>query len=212
MIMISEELQNLLLTYCEPEDELLQHIDRETQLKVLMPRMLSGHYQGRVLSMLSKMISPKRILEIGTFTGYATLCLAEGLTDDGIIYTLDINEELEDRVRTNFAKSPLNAKINYILGDAQQSLKALSEEIFDLVFIDADKKNNGTYFDLVFDQVKPGGLIIVDNVLWSGKILNQAQDKDTKNISTFNDKIAADKRVEKLILPVRDGLFVIRKK
>lgn len=212
MNMISEELQNLLLTYCDPEDELLQHIDRETQLKVLMPRMLSGHYQGRVLSMLSKMISPKRILEIGTFTGYATLCLAEGLTDDGIIYTLDINEELEDRVRTNFAKSPLNAKINYILGDAQQSLKALSEEIFDLVFIDADKKNNGTYFDLVFDQVKPGGLIIVDNVLWSGKILNQAQDKDTKNISTFNDKIAADKRVEKLILPVRDGLFVIRKK
>ncbi len=210
--MISEELQNLLLTYCEPEDELLQHIDRETQLKVLMPRMLSGHYQGRVLSMLSKMISPKRILEIGTFTGYATLCLAEGLTDDGIIYTLDINEELEDRVRANFAKSPLNAKINYILGDAQQSLKALSEEIFDLVFIDADKKNNGTYFDLVFDQVRPGGLIIVDNVLWSGKILNQAQDKDTKNISTFNDQIAADKRVEKLILPVRDGLFVIRKK
>lgn len=210
--MISEELQNLLLTYCEPEDELLQYIDRETQLKVLMPRMLSGHYQGRVLSMLSKMISPKRILEIGTFTGYATLCLAEGLTDDGIIYTLDINEELEDRVRANFAKSPLNAKINYILGDAQHSLKALGEEIFDLVFIDADKKNNGTYFDLVFDQVRPGGLIIVDNVLWSGKILNQAQDKDTKNISTFNDQIAADKRVEKLILPVRDGLFVIRKK
>ena len=138
--MISNELQNLLLTYCEPEDELLQHIDRETQLKVLMPRMLSGHYQGRVLSMLSKMISPTRILEIGTFTGYATLCLAEGLTDDGIIHTLDINEELEDRVRTNFAKSPLNTKINYILGDAQQSLKALRNETFDLVFIDADKK------------------------------------------------------------------------
>ena len=122
--MISNELQNLLLTYCEPEDELLQHIDRETQLKVLMPRMLSGHYQGRVLSMLSKMINPRRILEIGTFTGYATLCLAEGLTDDGIIYTLDINEELEDRVRTNFSKSPLNTKISYILGDAQQSLRS----------------------------------------------------------------------------------------
>ena len=210
--MISEDLQKLLLTYCEPEEELLQHIDRETQLKVLLPRMLSGHYQGRVLSMLSKINNPKRILEIGTFTGYATLCLAEGLTSDGLIYTLDINEELEDRVRENFSKSPLHAQINYIIGDAQQSLRSLTEEIFDLVFIDADKKNNGTYYDLVFDQVRPGGLIIVDNVLWSGKILNQAQDKDTKNISTFNDKVAADDRVEKLILPVRDGLFVIRKK
>lgn len=209
--MISEELQQLLLQYCEPEDELLQHIDRETNLKVLMPRMLSGHYQGRVLSMLSKMISPKRILEIGTFTGYATLCLAEGLTQDGIIYTLDINEELEEMVRGNFAKSPLNAKIKYILGDAQQSIAHLNET-FDLVFIDADKKNNGTYYDLIFDLVRSGGLIIVDNVLWSGKILNKAQDKDTKNISSFNDKINEDQRVEKLILPVRDGLFVIRKK
>jgi caffeoyl-CoA O-methyltransferase len=210
--MISEELQSLLLRYCEPEDELLQHIDRETQLKVLMPRMLSGHYQGRVLSMLSKMMNPKRILEVGTFTGYATLCLAEGLTEDGIIYTLDINEELEDMVRANFAKSLLNPKINYLIGDAQESLKALNKEIFDMVFIDADKKNNGTYYDLVFEQVRSGGLIIVDNVLWSGKILNAAQDKDTKNISTFNDQIAADKRIEKLILPVRDGLFVMRKK
>jgi predicted O-methyltransferase YrrM len=209
--MISEELQHLLLKYCEPEDQLLQHIDRETNLKVLMPRMLSGHYQGRVLSMLSKMISPKRILEIGTFTGYATLCLAEGLTQDGIIYTLDINEELEDMIRENFAKSSLSAKIKYILGDAQQSLAQLNET-FDLVFIDADKKNNGTYYDLIFDRVRSGGLIIVDNVLWSGKIVNNAQDKDTKNISSFNDKINEDQRVEKLILPVRDGLFVIRKK
>jgi len=210
--MISEELQNLLLKYCEPEDELLQQIDRETHLKVLMPRMLSGHYQGRVLSLLSKMNTPKRILEIGTFTGYATLCLAEGLTEDGLIYTLDINAELEEMVRGNFAKSPLNSKIKYIIGDAQQSLKTLANETFDLVFIDADKKNNGTYYDLIFDQVKSGGIIIVDNVLWSGKVLNNAQDKDTKNISSFNDQIAADKRVEKLILPVRDGLFVIRKK
>ena len=210
--MISEELQNLLLQYCEPEDELLQHIDRETNLKVLMPRMLSGHYQGRVLSMLSKMNNPKRILEIGTFTGYATLCLAEGLTEDGIIYTLDINAELEEMVRGNFAKSPLNSKIQYLIGDAQESIKSLNNEVFDIVFIDADKKNNGTYYDLIFSQVKPGGIIIVDNVLWSGKILNKAQDKDTKNIINFNDKIAADNRVEKLILPVRDGLFVIRKK
>ncbi|MNJ99994.1 putative O-methyltransferase [compost metagenome] len=209
--MISEELQELLLKYCEPEDQLLQHIDRETNLKVLLPRMLSGHYQGRVLSMLSKMISPKRILEVGTFTGYATLCLAEGLTEDGIIYTLDINAELEDMVRENFGKSPLNAKIQYTIGDAQESLKSINET-FDLVFIDADKKNNGTYYDLIFDQVRLGGLIIVDNVLWSGKIVNNAQDKDTKNISSFNDKINEDTRVEKLILPVRDGLFIIRKK
>lgn len=211
MSLISDDMQQLLLNYCEPESELLQRIDRETNLKVLMPRMLSGHYQGRVLSFLSKMVSPKRILEIGTFTGYATLCLAEGLTDDGTLYTLDINEELEEMVRRNFAQSDYNNKIKYILGDAAQTVNTL-EETFDLVFIDADKKNNGTYYDLVFNRIRPGGLIIVDNVLWSGKVLNTNQDKDTKNISTFNDKIAADDRVEKLILPVRDGLFIIRKK
>lgn len=208
--MISEELQQLLLSYCEPENELLKHIDRETNLKVLMPRMLSGHYQGRVLSMISKMVNPDRILEIGTFTGYATLCLAEGLKEKGLIYTLDINAELEDMVKANFAKSSHNTKIKYIIGDAQQSLKDLNE-VFDLVFIDADKKNNVTYYELIFDRVRPGGIIIVDNVLWSGKVLNNAQDKDTKNISTFNDQITADRRVEQLILPVRDGLLIIRK-
>lgn len=209
--MIDDNLQQLLLNYCEPESELLQKINRETHLKVLMPRMLSGHYQGRVLSLLSKMISPSRILEIGTFTGYATLCLAEGLSKEGLLYTLDINEELEDMVRGNFAASDFNEQIKYIIGDATQSISTLDETL-DLVFIDADKKNNGTYYDLIFDRVRPGGIIIVDNVLWSGKILNNAQDKDTKNISTFNDKIAMDSRVEKLILPVRDGLFIIRKK
>ncbi len=210
--MISEELQHLLLQYCGSEDELLQHIDRETNLKVLMPRMMSGHYQGRVLSMLSKLIAPKRILEVGTFTGYATLCLAEGLADDGIIYTLDINEELEDMVRINFAKSPFYNKIKYIIGDAQQSIKTLGNEQFDLVFIDADKKNNAIYYDIIFDQVRSGGLIIVDNVLWSGKVLTNAQDKDTRVINNFNDYINADLRVEKLILPIRDGLLLIRKK
>jgi caffeoyl-CoA O-methyltransferase len=209
--MIEEDLQHLLLKYCEPESELLQRINRETHLKVLMPRMLSGHYQGRVLSMLSKMIRPSRILEIGTFTGYATLCLAEGLVENGKLYTLDINVELEDMVRKNFLDSPYNHYISYVLGDATETIKQL-DEVFDLVFIDADKKNNGTYYDLVFDKIRPGGLIIVDNVLWSGKVLSNEQDKDTKNISTFNDKVAADNRVEKLILPVRDGLFIIRKK
>lgn len=211
MSLIKDDLQNLLLQFCEPESDLLKRIDRETHLQVLMPRMLSGHYQGRVLSMLSKLIKPKRILEIGTFTGYATLCLAEGLTDNGVIYTLDINVELEDKVRGYFAESPFEDNIKYILGDAKESIKDLNET-FDLVFIDADKKNNGAYYDLIFDSVKSGGLIIVDNVLWSGKILANEQDKDTRNISTFNDKVAADERTEKLILPVRDGLFIIRKK
>lgn len=211
MSLIKEDLQELLLKFCEPENELLQRIDRETHLKVLMPRMLSGHYQGRVLSMLSKLITPKRILEIGTFTGYATLCLAEGLGDDGLLYTLDINEELEDRVRGYFAESPYGSKIKYILGDATRTVNDL-DEVFDLVLIDADKKNNGTYYDHIFDRVRPGGLIIIDNVLWSGKVLTNQQDKDTRNISTFNDKVAADQRTEKLILPVRDGLFIVRKK
>ena len=165
--MIDDNLQQLLLNYCEPESELLQKINRETNLKVLMPRMLSGHYQGRVLSLLSKMINPSRVLEIGTFTGYATLCLAEGLAKDGILYTLDINEELEDMVRGNFLASAFNDQITYIIGDATESLSVLNET-FDLVFIDADKKNNGTYYDLIFDRVRPGGIIIVDNVLWSG--------------------------------------------
>ena len=209
--MINEDLQQLLLRYCEPESELLQQIDRETNLKVLMPRMLSGHYQGRVLSMLSKLVNANRILEIGTFTGYATLCLAEGLRPEGKLYTLDINMELEDMVRNNFARSSYHSQINYILGDATETVNTL-DEVFDLVFIDADKKNNGTYYDLVFDKIRPGGLVIVDNVLWSGKVLSNQADKDTRNIITFNDKIAADDRVEKLILPVRDGLFIIRKK
>lgn len=211
MSLINDDMQQLLLKYCEPENELLQKIDRETNLKVLMPRMLSGHYQGRVLSLLSKMTGPSRILEVGTFTGYATLCLAEGLKAGGIIYTLDINEELEEMVRGYFEQSAYNEKIKYIIGDATTSISTLNE-IFDLVFIDADKKNNGTYYDLIFDRVRSGGLIIVDNVLWSGKVLNINPDKDTKNITNFNDKIAADSRVEKLILPVRDGLFIIRKK
>lgn len=209
--MINEDLQNLLIQYCEPESELLQRINRETHLKVLMPRMLSGHYQGRVLSMLSKLVNPKRILEVGTFTGYATLCLAEGLHPEGKLFTLDINVELEDMVRRNFADSPYEKQIVYQLGDAMENIPQL-DEVFDLVFIDADKKNNGSYYDLVLDKVRPGGLIIVDNVLWSGKVLSNQQDKDTKNIITFNDKIAKDPQVEKLILPVRDGLFVIRKK
>ncbi|MRX47482.1 O-methyltransferase [Pedobacter puniceum] len=211
MELLNETLKLYLEQYCEPEPELLKHIDRETHLKVLMPRMVSGHYQGRVISLLTKLVNPKNILEIGTFTGYATLCFAEGLAEGGKIITIDINEELEDRVRGYFAQSAYADKIDYRIGNAMEIVPTL-KETFDIVFIDADKKNNLNYYNLVFNQVKPGGLIIVDNVLWSGKVLAQKEDKDTSNIINFNDEIAKDKSVEKLILPVRDGLFIIRKK
>ena len=211
MEFISEDLKNYLIKYCDPEDKLLKSIDRETHLKVSMPRMLSGHYQGRVLSMLSKMIGPKRILEVGTFTGYATLCLAEGLTENGVIHTIDVNAELEDMVRGSFSKSPLNEKIIYHLGDATKIIPEL-EEVFDIVFIDADKKNNGTYYNLVIEKLRPGGIIIVDNVLWSGKVLEEQIDQNTKIITNFNEMVMKDQRFEKLILPVRDGLFIVRKK
>jgi predicted O-methyltransferase YrrM len=211
MELLHETLKLYLEQYCEPEPELLKHIDRETNLKVLMPKMVSGHYQGRVISLLTKLVNPKKILEIGTFTGYATLCFAEGLAEDGKIITLDINEELEDRVRGYFAQSAYADKIDYRIGNAMEIIPTL-KETFDMVFIDADKKNNLNYYRLVFNQVKPGGLIIVDNVLWSGKVVAQKEDKDTSNIINFNDEIAKDQSVEKLILPVRDGLFIIRKK
>ena len=212
MELLSEELTHYLENSCEPENELLKHINRETHLKVSMPRMLSGHYQGKLLSMISKLINPERILEIGTFTGYATLCLAEGLRENGRIYNIDINLELEDMVRSNFKRSNLDSKIMYQIGDAKQIIPTLNET-FDLVFIDADKKNNATYYDMIIDKVRSGGLILVDNVLWSGKVLDEGvSDQKTSNISQFNERVSSDQRVEKLILPVRDGLFLIRKK
>ena len=210
MELLTGELQTYLEQHCDPEPELLRYINRETHLKVSMPRMLSGHYQGRTLSFLSKITSPSRILEVGTYTGYATLCLAEGLTEGGLIHTIDINAELEDRVKQYFADSRFSNQIKYHIGNAIHIIPGL-DEIFDIVFVDADKKNNATYYDLVFDKVKKGGLIIVDNVLWSGKITSAANDKDTVNIRLFNEKVSNDHRTEKLILPVRDGLFIIRK-
>ena len=212
MVLLSDELTEYLDRHCEPEDELLKHINRETHLKVLMPRMLSGHYQGRLLSMLSKMIRPKRILEIGTFTGYATLCLAEGLSEKGVLHTIDINPELEDMVRDHFSRSNFNQQITYHPGNALDIILEL-DEVFDLVFIDADKKNNMNYFDLVIDKVRSGGLIIIDNVLWNGKVLDTADaDKDTRGIMDFNRVLSSDQRIEKLILPVRDGLFLALKR
>lgn len=210
MVLMSDELNNYLKNYCDPESELLKSIDRETNLKVLLPRMISGHYQGRVLSMISKLIKPDRILEIGTFTGYATLCLAEGLSEKGIIYTIDINKELKELVQANFRKSEFNDQIIIHFGSALNIISQL-DEVFDLVFIDADKKNNTNYYELVINKLKSGGVIIVDNVLWSGKVLNDETDKDTAGIKSFNELVNNDKRVEKIILPVRDGLFIIRK-
>jgi len=212
MELLSDELKNYLESHCDPESELLKQINRETHLKVSMPRMLSGHYQGRLLSMLSKMIRPNRIIEVGTFTGYATLCLAEGLTENGIIHTIDINAELEDMVRANFSKSSFNEKINYHVGNAIQIIPQL-DETFDLAFIDADKKNNEAYYSLIMNKLRNGGIIIVDNVLWSGKVGDpNKKDQNTTLISNFNQMVCIDPRVEKLILPVRDGLFVVRKK
>lgn len=212
MDLLNEELIHYLENTCEAENDLLKHINRETNLKVSMPRMISGHYQGRLLSMISKMISPEKILEIGTFTGYATLCLAEGLRKNGLIYTIDINVELEDMVRQNFSKSDYNTQINYLIGDAQKIIPNLNET-FDLVFIDADKKNNATYYEMIINKVRPGGIILVDNVLWSGKVLDQSKtDQKTTFINNFNEMVSLDNRVEKMILPVRDGLYLIIKK
>ncbi len=212
MEILPHDLQEYLDGHCEPEPEWLQAINRETYLKVLKPHMLSGHYQGRVLSFLSKMVQPRRILEIGTFTGYATICLAEGLTDDGIIHTIEVNRELEEMLNAHFKLTSVEKKIRLHFGEAVNIVPDLEEDSFDLVFIDADKKNNFNYFELVIDRVRRGGLIIIDNVLWKGKVYGPENDADTKMIRELNDQISVNNRVEKMILPVRDGLLVIRKK
>jgi caffeoyl-CoA O-methyltransferase len=212
MEILPHNLQTYLDEHCEPEPEALQNINRETYLKVLRPHMLSGHYQGRVLSFLSKMIQPKRILEVGTFTGYATICLAEGLTEDGLIHTIEVNRELEPMLNSHFNSTSVGKKIKQHFGEATAIIPDLDVDNWDLVFIDADKKNNYTYFQLVFDKVRSGGLIIIDNVLWKGKVYGKENDADTENIRKLNDLVSADSRVEKMILPVRDGLLIIRKK
>ncbi|MDP9076562.1 MAG: O-methyltransferase [Bacteroidota bacterium] len=212
MDILPNDLQTYLDERCEPEPEALQNINRETYLKVLRPHMLSGHYQGRVLSFLSKMVQPKHILEVGTFTGYATICLAEGLTDSGIIHTIEVNRELEEMLNSHFNSTNVGKKIKLHFGEATAIIPELEVDSWDLVFIDADKKNNYTYFELVFEKVRSGGLIIIDNVLWKGKVYGEENDADTQLIRELNDRISVDSRVEKMILPVRDGLLVIRKK
>ncbi|MGO3108164.1 MAG: O-methyltransferase [Sphingobacterium sp.] len=209
------ENQDALNTYlegtCDPENELLKRIARETYLRETMPHMLSGHFQGRVLSMLSHLVRPKRALEIGTFTGYATLCLAEGLADGGELHTIDINEEQQERVQGYFDASAYSKVINYHIGDAADVLNEIHGK-FDLVFIDADKKRNLYYFEHLIKRTVTGGLILIDNVLWKGKVLAENPDNQTKAVLELNQTLANDDRVEKLILPIRDGLFVLRKK
>lgn len=211
MDFLSEELQVYTEKHTTDESSLLKRINRETHAQVLMPRMLSGHLQGRVLSMISKMVRPKVILEIGTYTGYSAICLAEGLQKDGKLVTLDINEELEKRVRGYFQEANLESVIDYRIGNALEIIPSLSMS-FDLVFIDADKENYSRYFDLVIEKVSQGGYILADNVLWSGKVLATKPDKDTRAILSFNEKIHSDPRVENVLLPIRDGIMLARKK
>ena len=194
------------------ESKILNDLSRETHLKVLNPRMLSGHYQGRLLSLISKLIKPKSILEIGTYTGYSTLCLLEGLEKKGLIHTIDHNEELLNIQNKFFERAKVSNRIKQYTGDAKEIIKNLKVK-FDLIFIDADKENYPLYYDLVFDKLNSGGIIIADNILWSGKILEKVEKDDyaTQSIINFNNKIKNDKRVEKIILPIRDGLSLIRK-
>ncbi|MDN3686475.1 O-methyltransferase [Cyclobacterium jeungdonense] len=211
--MISEDLWEYCEAHSSPEDELLAHITRQTHLKVLKPRMLSGPLQGKFLEMLVKMSGARKVLEIGTFTGYATICMARGLSEEGMIITLDINRELEPMVREFFSQSGLENKIDYRLGNALELL-AETKETFDFVFIDADKQNYINYYDLVVERLEPGGWIAADNILWSGKVLARNRkklDKDTAAIMAFNQKVLEDSRVENVVLPIRDGIMLARK-
>ncbi len=211
MDFLPEELDQYIEAHTRAETDLLKKINRETHAQVLRSRMLSGQVQGRFLSMISKMISPKVILEIGTYTGYSALCLAEGLPSGGRLITIDINEELENRVRDYFKQSGLTGQIDYRIGDARKIIPSLSETL-DLVFIDADKESYALYYDLVIDKLPSGGIILADNVLWSGKVVQPTPDKDTRAILDFNTKVQGDARVENILLPLRDGVMMIRKR
>ena len=212
MDFLTPELNDYIEAHTSDEPEVLRELNRETHAKVLMPRMLSGHFQGRFLSMISKMIRPACILEIGTYTGYSAICLSEGLAPNGKLYTIDINDELKPMVERYVQKANMQNSIELISGDAAVLIPQLNIQP-DLVFIDADKVRYSVYYDLIFDQLKPGGYILADNVLWSGKVVSDEKpDKDTAALLDFNKKVLKDERVEKIILPIRDGLMLIRKK
>ena len=213
MEFIDQKLDDYVCLHTTKEDDLLKELNRQTHLKVLQPRMLSGHFQGRFLSMISKMIQPTSILEIGTYTGYSALCLAEGLKTGGKLTTIDKNLELEEFVRNFFEKSAYSENIEFVIADAMEYIPSINQS-FDLVFIDADKGNYLNYYKLVIDMIPSGGYILADNVLWSGKVIDEKSmnDKDTKAIMEFNQFVMNDYRVENVLLPIRDGLFLIRKK
>lgn len=208
-----EAIESYILSRIDQESELLKHLNRDAHVNLLKPRMLSGHLQGRMLKMFCRMMNPKYILEIGTYTAYATLCLAEGADNDAEIHTIEVNDELEDFILKHLHKSKLKDKIHLHIGDAMEIIPQI-ERTFDLVFIDANKRHYIEYYNLIFDKVRPGGLIIADNTLWDGHVLEtpKPSDKQTIGIQQFNDMIAKDDRVEKVILPIRDGLTLIWKK
>lgn len=213
MQFIPEKLDDYVIAHSEDEPELLKQLSRETHQKTLQPRMLSGHYQGRVLSMISKLLNPKNILEIGTFTGYSALCLAEGMQNDGELHTIDINEELFDFQRKYFDQSGNGKQIHQHLGDALEIIPKI-DLMFDLVFIDADKTNYVHYFNCCIDKLNVGGIILSDNVLWSGKIIEplKPDDLDTKALIEYNSLLKEDTRIETIVLPIRDGLTISIKK
>ncbi|WP_454961141.1 O-methyltransferase [Capnocytophaga leadbetteri] len=213
MHFLSEELENYAAQHTEDEPLLLQELNKRTHLNVLQPRMISGHFQGRFFSLLSKMVQPRTILEIGTYTGYATLCLAEGLHPEGVLHTIDIKEELTDLQREFFDRSGYGSQIVQHLGKAADIIPSL-DTTFDLVFIDADKQNYAHYFDLVIEKMNRGGLILSDNVLWSGKVVEEVKhnDKHTQALMAYNQKIKDDPRVETVLLPIRDGITLSRVK
>lgn len=211
--MWSEAIEEYILSHSDDEGELLAALNRDANVNLLRPRMLSGHLQGRILKMFCRMLAPKRVLEVGTYTAYATLCMAEGMAPDGRIHTIEINDEMEDFINKYLDRSPQKEKITVHFGDALEVIPKLGGE-FDLVFIDADKRLYSEYYDLVFPMVRPGGLILADNTLWDGHVIEvpRSADKQTLGIMAFNDKIKRDDRVEKVILPLRDGLTMIWKK
>ncbi|MCC8358434.1 O-methyltransferase [Salinimicrobium sediminilitoris] len=213
MHFLPQEIDDYVVAHSAKEPELLQQLNRETNQKVLQPRMLSGHYQGRLLSLLSKLINPQNILEIGTYTGYSALCLAEGMKNDGVLHTIDINEELIDLQKRYFEASPWKEQIVQHLGDATEIISSLKVD-FDLVFIDADKPNYPTYFQQIMEKLRPGGVILSDNVLWSGKVVEPVKEDDesTKALLEYNKLLAEDERLETVMLPVRDGLTISRRK
>ncbi|MDR1402393.1 MAG: O-methyltransferase [Tannerellaceae bacterium] len=209
----AERSEAYILSHIDEEGELLTALDRDAHVNLLRPRMLSGHLQGRILKMICRLFRPKRILEIGTYTAYATLCMAEGIADDSLIYTIEVNDEMEDFIMKYISRSPAAGKIKLFFGDAMQLIPTLNET-FDMVFIDADKRFYSAYYDLAFPIVRKGGIILADNILWNGKVFDTPppSDKQTAGILEFNEKIRRDARIEKVILPLRDGLTVIWKK